>query len=113
MVIVETVLALRTLVGRARKENKKVALVATMGNLHEGHIALVDVARQQADFVVATIFDNPLQFGHTEDLEKYPGTPEADKAKLKDAGCDLLFLPDVAEMYIPRGLRLNRLSVFR
>lgn len=102
MVIVETVLALRTLVGRARSENKKVALVATMGNLHEGHVALIGVAKQHADFVVATIFVNPLQFGPTEDLEKYPRTPEADQAKLKDAGCDLLFLPDVAEMY-PEG----------
>ncbi|BCX67902.1 pantoate--beta-alanine ligase [Pseudomonas izuensis] len=102
MVIVETVLALRTLVGHARKENKKVALVATMGNLHEGHIALIDVARQHADFVVATIFVNPLQFGPTEDLEKYPRTPEADQAKLNGAGCDLLFLPVVAEMY-PEG----------
>lgn len=102
MVIVETILALRTLVGRARSENKKVALVATMGNLHEGHIALIDVAKQQADFVVATIFVNPLQFGPSEDLEKYPRTPEADQAKLKEAGCDMLFLPDVAEMY-PEG----------
>ncbi|AWY40044.1 pantoate--beta-alanine ligase [Pseudomonas putida] len=99
MVIVETVLALRKIVGRARSENKKVALVATMGNLHEGHIALIDVAKQHADFVVATIFVNPLQFGPSEDLEKYPRTPDADQAKLKEAGCDLLFLPDVAEMY--------------
>ncbi|MBK5351274.1 pantoate--beta-alanine ligase [Pseudomonas sp. TH41] len=102
MVIVETVLALRTLVGGARSDNKKVALVATMGNLHEGHVALINVAKQHADFVVATIFVNPLQFGPTEDLEKYPRTPEADQSKLKDAGCDLLFLPDVAEMY-PEG----------
>ncbi|MFJ2690132.1 pantoate--beta-alanine ligase [Pseudomonas sp. NPDC087336] len=102
MVIVETVLALRKIVGRARSENKKVALVATMGNLHEGHIALIDVAKQHADFVVATIFVNPLQFGPSEDLEKYPRTPEADQAKLMDAGCDLLFLPNVAEMY-PEG----------
>lgn len=102
MVIVETVLALRKIVGRARNENKKVALVATMGNLHEGHIALIDVAKQHADFVVATIFVNPLQFGPSEDLEKYPRTPDADQAKLKEAGCDLLFLPDVAEMY-PEG----------
>ncbi|SED65792.1 pantothenate synthetase [Pseudomonas mohnii] len=102
MVIVETVLALRKIVGRARIENKKVALVATMGNLHEGHIALIDVAKQHADFVVATIFVNPIQFGPSEDLEKYPRTPDADQAKLKEAGCDLLFLPDVAEMY-PEG----------
>jgi pantoate--beta-alanine ligase len=99
MVIVETVLELRTFVDRVRNEKKKVALVATMGNLHEGHIALIDVAKQNADFIVATIFVNPLQFGPTEDLEKYPRTPEADQAKLMDAGCDLLFLPSVSEMY--------------
>jgi pantoate--beta-alanine ligase len=106
MVIVETVLALRTVVDRARSENKKVALVATMGNLHEGHIALIDVAKQNADFVVATIFVNPLQFGPTEDLANYPRTPVADQDKLKGAGCDLLFLPSVTEMY-PDGFEVQ------
>jgi pantoate--beta-alanine ligase len=104
MVIVETVVALRSLVGQARRENKKVGLVPTMGNLHEGHIALIDVARQHADFVVATIFVNPLQFGPAEDLANYPRTPQADQTKLRDAGCDVLFLPSVAQMY-PEGLQ--------
>lgn len=99
MVVVETVLALRTLVNRVRSENKKVALVATMGNLHEGHIALIDVAKRNADFVVATIFVNPLQFGPAEDLAKYPRTPEADQTRLSDAGCDVAFLPSVSEVY--------------
>ncbi|MBS7843204.1 pantoate--beta-alanine ligase [Pseudomonas fluorescens] len=102
MVVVETVLALRAFLKRMRSENKKVALVATMGNLHEGHVALIDVAKRNADFVVASIFVNPLQFGPAEDLAKYPRTPEADQARLRDAGCDLVFLPSVSEVY-PHG----------
>lgn len=75
MLTVDTVSALRALVARARGENKKVALVPTMGNLHDGHIALIHCAKQRADFVVASIFVNPLQFGANEDLANYPRTP--------------------------------------
>ncbi|BBP58154.1 pantoate--beta-alanine ligase [Pseudomonas veronii] len=109
MQTVDTVSALRALVTRARSENKKVALVATMGNLHEGHIALVHWARQRADYVVASIFVNPLQFGASEDLAGYPRTPEADREKLVDAGCDALFVPAVEQIY-PEGM-LNQAIV--
>jgi pantoate--beta-alanine ligase len=74
-----------------------------MGNLHAGHAALVEKAAQRTDFVVASIFVNPLQFGPSEDLDTYPRTLRADQEKLFEAGCNLLFTPDVNEMY-PHGL---------
>ncbi len=99
---VKTVLELRAAVARARGEGKRIAFVPTMGNLHEGHVALVEKAGQRADFVVASIFVNPLQFGPNEDLAKYPRTLVADQEKLVAAGCQLLFHPDVEEIY-PHG----------
>jgi pantoate--beta-alanine ligase len=79
-----------------------VAVVMTMGALHEGHRALLDAARGQAEHVVATIFVNPLQFGPTEDLDRYPRTLEADLAVCRDAGVDLVFAPDPDQVY-PHG----------
>lgn len=108
MQTVDSVDALHALVSRARSENKKVALVATMGNLHEGHIALVHYAKHQADYVVASIFVNPLQFGANEDLANYPRTPQADWEKLVSAGCDVLFAPTVEQVY-PQGMHSQTL----
>jgi len=99
---VKTVRELRAAVARARSEGKRIALVPTMGNLHSGHVALVTKASQRADFVVASIFVNPLQFGPNEDLATYPRTLAADQEKLLQAGCHLLFAPTVEEMY-PHG----------
>ncbi|WP_440060951.1 pantoate--beta-alanine ligase [Pseudomonas syringae] len=100
---VKTVLELRAAVARARSEGKRIALTPTMGNLHSGHAALVSKAAQRADFVVASIFVNPLQFGPNEDLATYPRTLAADQEKLLQAGCNLLFTPGVEEMY-PHGM---------
>ncbi|AVB13324.1 MULTISPECIES: pantoate--beta-alanine ligase [Pseudomonas] len=100
---VKTVQELRAAVARARSEGKRIALTPTMGNLHSGHAALVAKAAQRADFVVATIFVNPLQFGPNEDLATYPRTLAADQEKLLQAGCNLLFTPSVEEMY-PHGM---------
>ncbi|MGN8277310.1 pantoate--beta-alanine ligase [Pseudomonas sp. SMV71] len=100
---VKTVRELRAAVARARGEGKRIAFVPTMGNLHSGHVALVTKAAQRADFVVASIFVNPLQFGAGEDLDKYPRTLPADQEKLLQAGCHLLFAPSVEEMY-PDGM---------
>ncbi|MGB5860428.1 pantoate--beta-alanine ligase [Pseudomonas aeruginosa] len=109
MLTVDTIGGLRALVARARGKNKKVALVPTMGNLHDGHIALIQGAMQRVDFVVASIFVNPLQFGANEDLASYPRTPDADREKLAKAGCDVLFAPAVEEIY-PNGM-LNQTTV--
>ncbi|MEQ9727723.1 pantoate--beta-alanine ligase [Pseudomonas sp. WHRI 8822A] len=108
---VNTVRELRAAVAQARKEGKQIALVPTMGNLHAGHAALVEKAAQRADFVVASIFVNPMQFGPAEDLDKYPRTLQADQQRLVEAGCHLLFHPDVTEMY-PGGMgEQTRVSV--
>jgi pantoate--beta-alanine ligase len=103
MNIVKTVRELRAAVAHARSEDKRIGFVPTMGNLHDGHAALVEKASQRVDFVVASIFVNPLQFGPKEDLASYPRTLEADKERLLQAGCNLLFAPSVEEMY-PHGL---------
>jgi pantoate--beta-alanine ligase len=85
-----------------RREDRTVALVPTMGHLHQGHLALVARARRHADRVVASIFVNPLQFDRAEDLAAYPRSLEADARALEEAGVDLLFAPGEAEVY-PRG----------
>ncbi|VVM83315.1 Pantothenate synthetase [Pseudomonas fluorescens] len=100
---VKTVRELRAAVARARSEGKRIGFVPTMGNLHSGHVALITKATQRVDFVVASIFVNPLQFGAGEDLDKYPRTLAADQEKLLEAGCSLLFAPTVEEMY-PDGM---------
>lgn len=93
---------LRQQVARWRVAGERIAFVPTMGNLHEGHLKLVDVAREQADRVVVSIFVNPMQFGANEDLDAYPKTPEADSALLETRSADLLFLPSVADIYPSR-----------
>lgn len=95
MQVVHTAAALRAaLAGQPR-----TAFVPTMGNLHTGHVSLIELAKQHGAPVVASIFVNPLQFGAGEDFERYPRTLAADCEKLEAAGCDLVFAPDVAEMY--------------
>lgn len=99
---VSTIEALREMVAGWRHRSERVGFVPTMGNLHEGHMALVEDASEQADRVVVSIFVNPMQFGPGEDLDSYPRTLEADREKLMAAGVDLLFAPDVTTVY-PRG----------
>ncbi|MDX1369805.1 pantoate--beta-alanine ligase [Pseudomonas sp.] len=108
---VKTIRELRAAVALARAEGKQIGFVPTMGNLHAGHVALVEKAVQRADFVVASIFVNPLQFGPSEDLGSYPRTLAADQEKLLNAGCHLLFNPDVGEMYPDGMASQTRVSV--
>lgn len=104
MKTVATIEALREQVSQARQRGQRIALVPTMGNLHAGHMSLIETAKQHADFIVASIFVNPLQFGQNEDLDSYPRTLADDQAKLEAAGCALLFTPNDALMY-PRGMQ--------
>jgi len=94
--------ALRDVLRGWRSEGLRIGFVPTMGNLHAGHMSLLAAARHRADRVVASVFVNPLQFGPSEDFDRYPRTPEDDALLLEGAHCDLLFLPTVAEMY-PEG----------
>lgn len=100
--IVRRVADLRAHIAGFRAAGESVGLVPTMGALHDGHLALVKCAKGADARVVATIFVNPTQFGPNEDLTSYPRDEAGDAAKLAAAGCDLLFAPDVADMY-PQG----------
>lgn len=97
--IVRTVADLRAQVAQYRRSGASVGLVPTMGALHDGHLTLVRSAKLDNARVIATIFVNPKQFGPTEDLARYPRDEAADVALLKEVGADLLFAPDVGEMY--------------
>ncbi|MBS1222574.1 MAG: pantoate/beta-alanine ligase, partial [Proteobacteria bacterium] len=103
MQTVHTIAELRAQVVAWKRAGERVAFVPTMGNLHRGHIHLVERARALAPRTVASIFVNPMQFGPSEDFAAYPRTLEADSRQLEAAGLDLLFSPSVAEMY-PRPL---------
>ncbi len=98
---VNTIAELRAILGAWRRAGDRIAFVPTMGNLHAGHLSLVDAARQRAERVVVSIFVNPTQFGVGEDFQTYPRTEADDRDKLLAAGVDLLFLPTVPEMYPP------------
>lgn len=102
MNVLSTISSVREQIGAWHKAGERVAFVPTMGNLHRGHMELVRRGRELADRVVVSIFVNPLQFGEGEDLEAYPHTPQEDAAKLQEAGVDLLFRPEEAEIY-PQG----------
>lgn len=95
MRIIETIADMRAL----RRSAQKIAFVPTMGNLHEGHLSLVEIAKRHADTVVVSIFVNRLQFGQGEDFDRYPRTFQADCDKLQAAGCAAVFAPDERELY--------------
>lgn len=97
--VVRTVADLRSAVAAFRAKGKTVALVPTMGNLHDGHLSLVREARRHADVVCATIFVNPTQFGPTEDFDSYPRTFDADRAMLESESVEIVYTPTVSEMY--------------
>ena len=102
MLIIETLPLLRQHIRRLRQEGKRIALVPTMGNLHDGHMKLVDEARARADVVVVSIFVNPMQFDRPDDLARYPRTLQEDSEKLNKRKVELVFAPAPAEVY-PQG----------
>ena len=102
MEIFKTKAALKAFLQPLKASGKKIALVPTMGALHNGHISLIKLAQQNADIIICSIFVNPTQFTDPKDLEKYPRPIEHDLAMLADAGCNGVFMPSVDEMY-PTG----------
>lgn len=111
MQIVHGVSELRDQVQRWRLAGERIALVPTMGNLHAGHLQLVEQAHARAKRAVVSIFVNPLQFGPGEDYQSYPRTLEADQAKLQAVRADLLFAPAVEEMYARGRDQITRVDV--
>ena len=110
----ETIFDLKGLRGAVsgwKNEGNSIALVPTMGNLHRGHLSLIEGAKGQADRTAVSIFVNPIQFGHGEDYELYPSTLEQDLDILRDANVDLVFAPNLGELY-PAGIEADtRISV--
>ena len=99
MIIVTNIHEMQQIMNRYRIQGKTIGFVPTMGYLHEGHVTLLNEARKHNDIVVLSIFVNPLQFGPNEDYERYPRDIERDEAIAREAGVDVLFYPDVKEMY--------------
>ena len=110
MLTVNTVKELKSAVKSAREAGKSIGLLPTMGALHEGHKSLVDRCRKENDVVVVSVFVNPTQFNNKEDLRTYPRTEEADKALLEAAGCDVVFMPSVEEVYPEPDTRVFNLG---
>jgi pantoate--beta-alanine ligase len=111
METVTTISAVRERVHAWRRAGERVVFVPTMGNLHAGHVSLIDAARRHGQRFVASIFVNPMQFGPNEDFAHYPRTPRDDERMLSSAGCDLMFMPDVAEIYPHGSERAARVEV--
>jgi pantoate--beta-alanine ligase len=111
MQTVHTKNQLRSTIRSWKEKGELVAFVPTMGNLHEGHLHLVKVARQRADRVVVSIFVNPMQFGENEDIDAYPRTLEQDSVRLADHEVDLVFAPEVSEVYPVPIEKMTRVEV--
>ncbi|MBA4152075.1 MAG: pantoate--beta-alanine ligase, partial [Acinetobacter sp.] len=111
MKVEHTIAAVRAALKQARQKGQSIAFVPTMGNLHSGHIQLINEARRRADYVVSSIFVNPTQFGASEDFDNYPRTLDADSSQLADAKCDLVFAPSATEMYPDGRSQLTTVSV--
>jgi pantoate--beta-alanine ligase len=101
---IETIAGMKAACRAVTRAGKTLGFVPTMGALHEGHLSLVRASKLQCDVTAVSIFVNPLQFGPTEDLDKYPRTLERDTALLRELGVDLVYVPTVAEMY-PAGAK--------
>jgi pantoate--beta-alanine ligase len=102
---------LRAQIRRWRQDGETIAFVPTMGNLHDGHLSLARIAREQADRLVSSIFVNPMQFGPNEDFDSYPRTVEDDCKALMEEHCDLVYLPEVNDLYPQDLAHMTRVEV--
>jgi pantoate--beta-alanine ligase len=105
MLVFDKIRDVREYLAQKRKDQATVGFVPTMGALHEGHISLIAISRKETDITVCSIFVNPTQFNNQADLTKYPRTPEKDMDMLRAAGCDVLYMPDVADVYPEKDTR--------
>lgn len=110
MIVVNSVQTLRRLIQTHRDMGHRIGFVPTMGNLHAGHLSLVETSKTHADIVVVSIFVNPTQFGPNEDFDSYPRTFEQDQALLEQEGADIIFAPEVSEVY-PNWPNLTKVQV--
>ena len=111
MLTVTTIASVREHVARWRAAGERIVFVPTMGNLHAGHVSLIEAAKRHGKRFIASIFVNPMQFGPNEDFAHYPRTPSQDAKMLESAGCDLMFMPEVAEIYPNGADRATRIEV--
>src|SRR3989344_4271746 len=111
MIIFNTTEQLQNHLNSIRNQKKIIGFVPTMGALHAGHISLIDKAKADCDVVVCSIFVNPTQFNDLSDLDKYPRTLESDCQLLEKANCDIVFAPEIKEMYSEAELELKRQKI--
>jgi pantoate--beta-alanine ligase len=107
MQVLKKITEIRDFISRAKSQGKTIAFVPTMGALHQGHLELVTIAKNHADICIASIFVNPTQFGKNEDFSKYPRTENEDIEKLKSKNCDVVFIPEVEEIYTSNIFEIN------
>ena len=111
MIILNSIPQIKNHLNNLIKQQKTVGFVPTMGALHKGHISLINKAKADCDMVVSSIFINPTQFNDLSDLNNYPRTFEADCQMLESAGCDIVFAPEVTEMYSKEELELKKQNI--
>jgi pantoate--beta-alanine ligase len=107
MILIKKADDLQNQLQKIKVKNATIGFIPTMGALHQGHLSLIDTAKSKGDFTVCCIFVNPTQFNDPKDFQKYPVTIDADVYKLETAGCDILFLPSIDEVY-PQGQQITR-----
>jgi pantoate--beta-alanine ligase len=111
MLIFNSIQQIETFLGNIRHQQKTVGFVPTMGALHQGHISLIEIAKVQCDVTICSIFVNPTQFNDLSDLQKYPRTFDTDCQLLETIGCDIVFAPEVSEMYSLKELELKKQAI--
>jgi pantoate--beta-alanine ligase len=99
MLVLHKITEIRSVISEEKRKGKTIGFVPTMGALHPGHISLINFSKQQTDITVCSIFVNPTQFNNQADLKHYPRTPDADIKLLEAAGCDILYMPEVSDVY--------------